>query len=338
MSNPATTEMDLMFGARRLVTHCTDVQPGEQALVVIDTATDPALAHALVAALREVGAEPAVITTEQAKTDSGEPTPAVAAAMLASDVVFTAVQVSITHTEATKAVCAKGGRVAALTQWVPEMMAGGGIAADFRAIEPTVMEMARIWDEGSTVRVTTAAGTDITMDIRGRLGTPHAKTGVVRAGTFHPIPDIESPVSPVTGSGTIVCDASIPYLGIGLLSEPVTLQVENGRVVSISGGAAADTVRAAWEAMDDPNVYHLAEIGIGMNPECRLTGRMLDDEGVASTCHFGIGTSNTLGGDVKAKCHYDFVLHDPTIEVDGRVVMDAGVLRVGRQAETAAAG
>lgn len=317
-----------MFGARRLVTHCTDVQPGEQALVVIDTATDPALADALAAALREVGARTSVMSTDQAKTDSGEPSEAVTAAMLASDVVFTLVQVSITHTEATKAVCAKGGRVAALTQWVPEMMAGGGIGADFRAIEPTVMRMAAIWDAGSAVRVTTAAGTDMTLDIRGRLGTPHAKTGVVRAGTFHPIPDIESPVSPVTGSGTIVCDASIPYLGIGVLSEPVTLQVEDGRVVSITGGEAAATVRAAWESMDDPNVYHLAELGIGMNPECELTGRMLDDEGVATTCHFGIGTSNTLGGDVKAKCHYDFVLHDPTIEVDGRVVMDRGVLKI----------
>src|SRR5690606_33944563 len=292
------SEFDLMFGARRLVSHCASVQPGEQALVVSDTATDPSLAEALARALREVGAETSVITTDQAKTDSGEPSPAVAAAMLASDVVFTLVQVSITHTEATKAVCAKGGRVAALTQWVPEMMAGGGIAADFRAIEPTVMRMAAIWDAGSVVRVTNAAGTDMTLDIRGRLGTPHAKTGVVRPGTFHPIPDIESPVSPVTGSGTIVCDASIPYLGIGVLTEPVTLKVEDGRVVSITGGEAADRVRAAWESMNDPDVYHLAEIGIGMNPECRLTGRMLDDEGVASTCHFGIGTSNTLGGDV----------------------------------------
>jgi leucyl aminopeptidase (aminopeptidase T) len=168
----------------------------------------------------------------------------------------------------------------------------------------------------------------MTLDIRGREGTPHAKTGVVRTGTFHPIPDIESPVSPVTGNGVIVCDASIPYLGIGLLSEPVTLTVVDGRVTRIEGGKAADTVRAAWESMQDPNVYNLAELGIGMNPECRLTGRMLDDEGVASTCHFGIGSSYTLGGTVKAKCHYDFVLHDPTITVDGQVVMEAGELLI----------
>lgn len=325
-----------MLGARRLVEHCTSVQPGEQALIVTDTSTDPTIAQSLAAALREVGATPLIVTTDEAKADSGEPAPPVAAAMLAADVIFTPVQVSITHTEAVKAACARGARVAALTQWVPDMLRGGGIEADFKAIEPRVMAVARIWDEGATVQVTSPSGTDMTLDIRGRRGTPHAKTGVVRPGTFHPIPDIEAPISPVTGSGVIVCDASIPYLGIGVLDEPVTLTVADGRVTSITGGWAAERVRQAWEAFDDPNVYHLAELGIGMNPHCRLVGLMLEDEGVATTCHFGIGTSNTLGGNVKAACHYDFVVHDPTIVVDDRVIMRDGQLLVGAGLEPAA--
>lgn len=318
----------LMFGARRLVEHCTAVAPGEQVLIVTDTATDPVIAKALAQAVAEAGAHAFVVTASTAKSDSGDVPAPVAAAMLASDVVFMPVQVSLTHTVATKEACARGARVAALTQWVPEMLESGGIEADFRAIEPRVLRVAEIWDKGSAVRVTTAAGTDMTLDIRGRLGTPHAKTGVVRGGTFHPIPDIESPVSPVTGSGVIVCDASIPYLGIGVLAEPVTLTVEDGKVIAIEGGAAADTIRSSWESLNDPNVYHLAELGIGMNPHARLTGRMLDDEGVATTCHFGIGSSYTLGGDVKAKCHYDFVIHDPTIAVDGQVLMSSGELRL----------
>lgn len=317
-----------MYGARRLVGHCTNVQPGEKALVIYDSATDPIIAEALSQALKEVGAHAVILRSEGERTDSGQVAEPIAAAMLVSDVIFAAVQVSITHTEATQAACAAGARMAALTQWVPEMLVEGGIDADFRAIEPRVMKVAAVWDEGSSVRVTSAAGTDITLDIRGRLGTPHAKTGVVRAGTFHPIPDIESPVSIVSGDGTIVCDASIPYLGIGVLTEPVMLTVRDGNVVSIEGGKAADTVRASWESLNDPGVYNVAELGIGMNPSCKLTGRMLDDEGVASTCHFGIGSSYTLGGEVKASCHYDFVIHDPTIEVDGATIMRQGELLI----------
>lgn len=315
---------DYLHGARRLVDVCTRVQPGERVLIVSDSSTDPVIARALCTASEELGAIPRVLEVEQAKTDSGEPPHQVTEALRDADVVFAAVQVSMTHTHAVKAACARGARVAALTQWVPEMLLGGGIDADFRAIEPRVMQVARVFDEGSSVRVTSEAGTDITLDIRGRLGTPHAKTGVIRSGEFHPIPDIEAPVSLVSGSGRIVCDASIPYLGIGVLDEPVELNVEDGQVISITGGWAADRVRRTWEELADPAVYNLAELGVGMNPECRLTGRMLDDEGVATTCHFGIGTSDTLGGSVKAPCHFDFILHNPTIVVDGLTVMDRG--------------
>ena len=317
-----------MFGARRLIGHVTDVQAGEQVLIVTDASTDPRIAEALRDAAIEAGASAFVLHTAEAKTDSGEPPAVVVGAMHGADVVFTAVQVSLTHTDAVTDLCRRGGRVAALTQWTPEMLEGGGIEADFHAIEPTVMRVAALFDAGSEVRVTSPSGTDMVLDIRGRSGTPHAKTGVVRPGTFHPIPDIESPVSPVTGHGRIVCDASIPYLGIGVLEEPVTLEVVDGRVVSIEGSWAADRVRERWASLDDPNVYNLAELGIGMNPHCRMRGLMLEDEGVATTCHFGIGTSTTLGGTVKAACHYDFIVHDPTITVDGRVVMERGELKV----------
>lgn len=315
-------------GAAKLVNVCAAVQPGEEVLIVTDVKQDFSIAQALAAAVVAAGAKPITMIMTQVKSDSGEPSPAIANAMKSVPVVFTPVSVSITHTQAVTEACAAGARIVAMTQWIPEMMMGGGIDADFAAIEPKVLEVAKIWDEGSFVHVTTAAGTDLKLDIRGRLGTPHAKTGIVRPGDFHPVPDIESPVSPVTAEGRIVCDASIPYLGIGIPDAPVTLEVRDGKVVSITGGRAADTVRASWESLADPNVYNVAELGIGMNPHCRLIGVMLEDEGVASTCHIGVGTSNTLGGTVKAACHYDFLMHNPTIKVDDRVVMRDGVLMV----------
>lgn len=321
-------EARMMRGARKLVEVCAEVQPGEQALIVTDSHTDPAIAQVLFGALLAADARPAIIQTLSGKSDSGEPEAMVSAAMAAADVVFTPVGVSVTHTHAVQAVCARGGRVVALTQWTPEMMMGGGIDADFAAIEPRVRRVAAIWDKGEKVHVTTAAGTDLHLDIRGRMGSPHAKTGIVRAGDFHPVPDIESPVSPVTAEGRIVCDASIPYLGIGVPDQPVTLEVRDGKVVTIAGGKAADAVRASWQAMNDPGVYNVAELGIGMNPCCRLIGLMLEDEGVASTCHIGVGTSITLGGTVKAACHYDFIMHRPTISVDGTCIMRDGDLLI----------
>ena len=57
---------------------------------------------------------------------------------------------------------------------------------------------------------------------------------------------------------------------------------------------------------------------MGLNPNARLTGEMLEDEGVMGTIHIGIGTSHTLGGEIVAPTHYDLLMWEPTIAVDGR--------------------
>ena len=75
---------------------------------------------------------------------------------------------------------------------------------------------------------------------------------------------------------------------------------------------------------NDHNCYNIAELGVGLNPQCRLCGIMLEDEGVIPTAHIGIGTSITLGGTVKAPTHYDLLMWDPKIEVDGKVIIDGG--------------
>lgn len=43
------------------------------------------------------------------------------------------------------------------------------------------------------------------------------------------------------------------------------------------------------EAKNDPNVYNIAEMGVGFNPQCRFMGFMLEDEGVFGSAHIGIG-------------------------------------------------
>ena len=60
------TQLDLMFGARRLVDHVTNVQEGENALVVLDSDTDSAMGEALMTALREKGAKAQLLETERA--------------------------------------------------------------------------------------------------------------------------------------------------------------------------------------------------------------------------------------------------------------------------------
>ena len=127
---------------------------------------------------------------------------------------------------------------------------------------------------------------------------------------------------PVTGSaeGTLIADASVPYLGIGLLEEPIVCGVRDGLIAEMTGGPQADFLREHLESFADPHCFNVAELGVGLNPNARLTGEMLEDEGVMGTIHIGIGTSHTLGGEIVAPTHYDLLMWEPTIAVDGRIV------------------
>lgn len=314
-------------GAYTVVNKCAGVQPGEHVLIVSE-ASKMSIAECLAEAVCAAGGEPTIAAMIPRERDGQEPPALIAAAMKASNVFFCVVGKSITHTQAVKEAVANGSRGLVLTHFSEDMMVRGGIEADFPAIAPVCQGVARALEGAQEVHLTSTFGTDLTYSAKGRRG--NALYGVVKPGQFSTIPTIEANVSPLEGTanGIIVADGSIPYIGIGVLEEPVTLKVENGRIVDISGGRQAKMLADNLASKNDPNVYNIAEHGVGLNPKCHFCGFMLEDEGVFGTCHIGIGTSITLGGNVKAACHYDVIMKDGTIVADGKVLMENGVPKV----------
>lgn len=324
----ATAE-EMMKGARTLVGPCTNVKPGETVLIVTDTPM-VSIAQVLAAATKEKGAEPVIAIIDQRHSDSTEPPRPVAEAMKAADVIFSAVSISITHTQAVKDAVAGGARAIALSAVTEEMLVSGGLEADFDQVKVACRAVGARMAKAREVRVTSREGTDLAFRVEGRR--VNVMPCVVEPGEFSPAPTAEVNFSPIEGSanGLVVADASIPYLGIGLLKSPVRFTIRDGFIVDIQGGDPEQVARlkGAWEAQADPNVYNVAEMGIGMNPNCRFTGIMLEDEGVLGSIHIGTGTNITLGGTVKAKSHYDLIMSKPTLYLDGDVLIQDGELRL----------
>lgn len=311
------------YGASRLVEVCTRTHPGEAVVVV----TDPpmlAIAEAIAGAASRIGAEATLLVIPERSIDSSEPPAPVAAAMRECDVFFTPVGRSITHTHAVRDAVDAGARGLVMTQWEYRMLVEGGIEADFETIAPLCIDIARRLEQGATLELRTPGGTKLTCDVRGRRG--NHLTGIVDRGEFSTIPTIEANVSPVEGSahGMIVADASVPYLGIGVLDEPVRAPVADGFLTAVEGGRQAAILAQNLGSMNDPNVYNVAEVGIGLNPKARLTGNMLEDEGVFGVVHIGIGTNITLGGTLKASCHYDLLMRGADLSVDGETILEGG--------------
>ena len=311
----------MMQGAKTIMDNCVSLKAGEVVLIVTDMMQEN-IAKVLAAAATERGAEVIVSVMKPRKKAGEEPPKLIAESMKHADVVLIPVSYSVTHTYAVKEAAQNGARILVLTDFTEEMLIRGGIEADFKAIKPVCKAIADAFAQGSKVHLTTPGGTDLWLDITGRRG--NALYCVVEPGEFSTIPTVEANASPVEGSvhGRIVADASIPYLGIGVLNEPVVVEVENGFITSISGGKQAEVLKKDLESHNDRNCFNIAELGLGLNPKCRLCGIMLEDEGVIGTAHIGIGTSITLGGTVKAPTHYDLLMWNPRIEVDGKVIFE----------------
>jgi len=314
-------------GAKTLVDVCTKIKPKETVLIVTDM-TKFNIAKVLAGVVKERGAEVIVSVMIPRKKAGEEPPISIAEAMKQANVIFSPVSYSITHTHAVKNAAFHGARIIVMTDFTEDLMIGGGIEANFNELKPICKKVASKLAEGKKLRLTTPGGTELEMDITGRRG--NALYCIVEPGEFSTVPTVEANVSPVEGTanGKIVVDASIPYLGIGLLKEPVNVEVKDGFITKIEGGFQADILKKDLESQKDRNAFNIAELGLGLNPKCSMIGIMLEDEGVIGTAHIGIGTNITLGGNIKTSCHYDLIMWKPRVEVDGEVIIEGEELKI----------
>ena len=311
-------------GAEILVRTCADVQASEDVVVVTDTRCMP-IAEAVAENAREVGAVVSIVVSPERSIDNEEPGSPVAAAILGADVVFLPVTLAMAHTRAVREAIGAGARVLSMTAFTERMMREGGLFTDFRARQPFCQNLAAMLTDGEHLRVTNPSGTDLSMSLVGVTGNSHAC--LLDGPGFSAVPNVEANCAPTQGTaeGVFVCDGSIPYYGVGPIRDPVTFQISEGFVTDILGGDQADFLKNLLARQEDPWVYNLAQFAFGLNPACtEFTGEMLNDEGVNGTVHIGIGTSANLGGEVRAKTHFDAITQAPTVWIDGELVLSDG--------------
>jgi len=319
------TTISLRESVRNVVRQCARVRPGELVCVAADTQTMP-IALAIVEAVEEGGAEPVLVTMLPRRAHGNEPPRVVAAAMKAADVVIQPVTYAMTHTDATRDALRAGARVLVLRGVTEDIMTRGAMLADYDKIERVTKEVARLLTEARTARVRTPAGTDLTLSLDGRAAV--ALTGRVGGpGTFAAMPDGEAALSPVEGTaqGTIVVEHTMDSLG--LLDQPIRMTVRDGRVTEIAGGKLAAKLRLLIAAAGE-SATNIAEFAIGTNDQARLIGSMTEDKKSWGSVHIAIGDNHVIGGTVTSELHLDGLLLRPTVELDGRIIVQDGRLLI----------
>ncbi|MBO6155769.1 MAG: aminopeptidase [Lachnospiraceae bacterium] len=307
-------------GAKKLIENIGNVKSNEKVLIVSDYRMKD-VAEVVNITVEAIGAECVLCYMKPREWDCQEPPAMIAAAMLAADVIMIPVSVSIAWTEAVRNAEKNGARVMLMTAFDLEIFCSDALLkTNFQKRAEFCAQLADVYDAGRKIRLFTEKGTDLVFENGGRKMN---KVGPVPVkGECRAAPDIEINVPPLEGTanGVLVVDGSIPYLGIGVLDNSVKCIVKDGRIVDIEGGKEAEILRANLKSFQDETVYNIAEFGIGLNPNAKLRGNMLEDEGVFGTVHIGIGSSCCFGGTVSAPIHYDLIIKDVNIELDGKLV------------------
>lgn len=312
---------ELDAAIRTLIRECLGQQPGEEVLVVCNPASEELGALIRIDSQGE-GGEATLAVMSERDTHAGEPPQAVAAAMLAADILIAPTIQSISHTEARRAATEAGVRVASMPGVTGEMLARV-MAADLDLLRRRGSAIGRTLGAGGEARITCSRGSDLRLGLADRTATVDAGALSAR-GAFGNIPCGEAFIAPVEGTaeGRLVVDGSIA--GVGKVEDPVELTVRGGHLVDATGDAGMQLMELLdAHGLDGTNV---AELGIGTNEAATLTGNVLEDEKILGSAHVAFGASAAIGGTVQVPVHLDCVLLRPSVEVDGAPIVQAGEL------------
>lgn len=308
---------------RRVVAEYLGTRPGEKFLLVTDAAVAPRLSEAILRAARAAGTDPAQIRIATRGTSGDEPPAPVVAAMVEADVCLCITARSIYHTNATGRARAAGTRGCFNAPVDIEAWTNGAMAADYGEIRKVAERLAARLRAGTWVRVTSPAGSDITVNRGGREPRGWYTAIVREPGEISALPGGEVSFPPLEGTanGVIVFERVVTDLGA--IGGPIHITARDGEAVAIAGGRDAARLRALVDGVR--GARNIGELGIGLNPAARVSDDITETKKREGTAHFALGdNAGGYGGVVESAIHLDGMLFDVTVTIDGDVVVADG--------------
>ncbi|MCP5464790.1 MAG: aminotransferase class I/II-fold pyridoxal phosphate-dependent enzyme [Deltaproteobacteria bacterium] len=314
------SEESIEKGIHQVLFNLGNLKKEESVCVVVDAKTS-ALGQQFSEYMGRSGVSHSLCEVPLQAMHGSEPPPEVASEMKSSDLILGLTTQSMAHTDARLQANRAGARYLSMPDFSENVMTHPALFADYQDRGMRLERLVHLLNRSHKLRVVTASGTDLTLDI----STRQANFCPGYVDEHHELgspPDIEVNVAPLENHshGTLVVDGSIPCDGIGKLDAPVTLIIENGKIAKIQG--AQDVVKKLEDLFGESQSPKrvLAEFGIGFNDRAELCGNMLIDEGCYGTFHCGFGSNATIGGLNRVSFHLDFVFFADAVYLDDELV------------------
>ena len=259
--------------------------------------------------------------------------PAVIRALSECEIIIDCTVEGLLHAPETPALLAAGTRIFMISNEHPEILERLMPDPDLTPRVVAAMERLR---QARQMRVTSAAGTDLVIDVagapvRGNAGylDPAAKVAYWPGGLCLCFPKAG------TVNGTLVMapgDVNLTFKRY--LETPIRLAIERDYVTAIEGdGLDAALMRSYIAAWDEPDAYAVSHVGWGMNPRARWDALALYDKAdlngtelraFAGNFLYSTGANETAGRF--ARGHFDLPLRHCTIALDNEVIVERGRL------------
>ena len=320
---------EVIKGLRSILKACEIVVPGQRILVIADNeAYSTWLGQYVMNTAASMGAEAVLMIIDPPEMRGAEPPAPVTAAMKNANVSIRITdKAALVHSTARKEATALGARYCTIDNIPLEHIITGASARGIRTIAERTEKTARLLDSTRAVRVTTTAGTDITLSIENRKAIPLHPLSPVVAGVPYYAEAASAPVEG-TAQGRLVLDLGF-INWVYLLNQPIVLEVKDGKVHKIISGVKADIGKLNAALSGYENASNIAEFGIGTSHIVPLPMRgNRQDAARLGTVHFALGRNNDIGGNTLSKVHWDMLIGEATIEMDDRCIMKKGTLLI----------
>ncbi len=309
--------------AELVIDVCMSVEKDDVVTIITDNAHRPE-ADALAQVALERGAFPVIMNNEhqvrRGKADTRFPMAPprnLHQAMLNSDEIIIITDLEwanrFAHVSAVKESCANNAKIAS----VEEGIGSWDITKD-DIIDATnrAKDAIEALKKGASCRVTSPAGTDVLVSIKGRPAlevTPMKKRGQMMG----PVPlwaEVAFAAVEDQTQGTIVVDGVM--LGIGLtdqVEETITWTLEKGHCVKIEGGAEAERLREVLEGVENADI--IGEFAFGTSEKSPWGSP--SEKGRLGTVHFALGDNHNAypGGQNVSMLHLDGVCLNASLEI-----------------------
>ena len=207
-----------------------------------------------------------------------------------------------------------------------------GVNVDYSKLQVTGKAVKAALASGKQVHIKNSNGTDLTMQIEGRpvfvsdgmISADEMHTGGEACWVYLPAGEVYLAPVPGTAEGKVVVDRQL-FQGGEIPG--LTLIFKAGKLTSMTAQSGLEPLRALYDAAG-PGKDEFASIDIGINPNIRLVpGSRMVACMLAGMVQIGIGNNTWAGGENNIGYTMCSFLPGSTLEVDGRILVERGVLR-----------